>query len=319
MYQQFLNTLAEEGVLVAVASKNEPRTVDEVFSREDVILSRERVFPLVVNWASKAQSVSRVLELWNVTADAVVFVDDNPTELAEVKEAHPGIECLRFPHDADAIYQLLVQLRDLFGRNAVSNEDMIRRASLRARAIAVEADGDAEGFSESLLEHAEAELTLDFEKDPADSRALALLNKTNQFNLNGKRMTERAWADFLADRRTFLLTVGYKDRFGPLGKIAVAGGRIADDAVQIDFWVMSCRAFARRIEHQCLRALFERFAGRPIAFDFVETQRNAPLARFLNDISGSTPVPGLRVTAESFEATCPRLFHRVAIREETGI
>jgi FkbH-like protein len=274
------------------------------------------VFPFAVSWGSKAQAVSRVLSAWNVGADSVVFVDDNVTELAEVNAAHPQITCIRFPaRDPDGVYRMLAQVRDLFGKDRVSHEDTIRLDSLRSRADAGGAAEDADGFSEALLEQAEAEVTLDYEKDPADPRPLALLNKTNQFNLNGRRITERAWAEFLRDPDTFLLTVSYKDRFGPLGKIAVLGGRVESATVHVDRWVMSCRAFARRIEHLCLRALFERFADRALTFDYAHTPRNGPLTQFLSVTMGSAPGPGVPLTRRSFDAACPRLFHDVVVPE----
>ena len=51
-------------------------------------------------------------------------------------------------------------------------------------------------------------------------RALELLNKTNQFNLNGRRYSEPALLRALRDRGQELVVVAYEDRFGPLGTIA---------------------------------------------------------------------------------------------------
>jgi len=314
LYQQMLATLAEEGVLVAVVSKNEPGVVDAAFAREDLLLRRERVFPLAVGWGSKAEAVGRVLARWNVAADDVVFVDDNATELEEVKGAHPAIECLRFPHgDPPGIYALLVRLRERFGRNALSEEDALRLDSLRAAADATDSAEPSEGHSEALLEHADAELVLDFSKDAGDARAFELIWKTNQFNLNGRRPTERGWAEYLRDPHTFLLTATYKDRFGALGKVAVLAGRVDGSRAVVETWVMSCRAFSRRIEHQCVKALFERFDVRQVSFAFTETPRNRPMARFLASLHGGAP--GAPLSAEAFHAACPRLFHRVVLKD----
>ena len=77
----------------------------------------------------------------------------------------------------------------------------------------------------SFLEHVEAEMSFNFDKSPLDPRALELVNKTNQFNLNGKRYTETSWHKYLLGPASFLLVVSYKDKYGPLGKIAVIAGR----------------------------------------------------------------------------------------------
>ena len=312
-YQQMLKTLSDEGVLIAGASKNEPSSVEEAFKREDLILPRESLSMLEVSWSSKAQAVSRILSVWNIGAESVVFIDDSPLELAEVKSAHPDIECLLFPYDdPQGVYDLVWELRDRFGKEKVSEEDRLRRQSIRSSAeIRSPADDSAAGFSDALLEGAEAEVTLKLRKDLNDTRALELINKTNQFNLNGKRVSEAAWAKYLREPNTFMLTASYKDRFGTLGKIAVMTGHVEESRVSVDTWVMSCRAFARRIEHQCLKTVFEKLGNNEIVFDYVKTARNGPVTSFFAELLNETPESSFTMSRELFTANCPALFHRV--------
>lgn len=314
LYQQFLSTLADEGVLVGLASKNDPQIIEEVFGqRDDLLLPKSSVFPLEVSWGSKAKAISRILETWNIGADSVVFVDDNPLELAEVEARWPGIKCLQFPHgDPEGIYRLLVQLRDLFGKSGISAEDEIRRESIRSSAAWRTAGEDsAEGFSEALLEQAEAELTLKLYNDVNDSRALELINKTNQFNLNGRRFADSEWKQYLEQEGTFLLTVSYKDKFGALGKIAVLTGRANGMELSVEAWVLSCRAFARRIEHHCLKFLFDKFGSNQITFEYRETPRNNPVRMFFAQFWPGDLPPRLEISRVQFSELCPRLFHNV--------
>lgn len=320
-YQQFLSSLSQEGVLIGVASKNDPGIVEEAFARADILLPKENVFPFEVSWSSKAHAVTQVLDAWHVHADSVMFVDDDPLELAEVKAAHPGIECVQFlPQDPQGIYDLVERLRDSFGRSSVSHEDQIRLESLRSSASTRFSSAEAEGFSEIMLEQANGELTFDFRKDSRDPRALELINKTNQFNLNGRRFTESAWADYLGRNDTFLLTASYKDKFGGLGKIAVLAGRFERaEEVHVEAWVLSCRAFARRIESHCLQILFEKFKANSITFAYTATERNKPLTRFLEEMLMSAPTPDAVLTASSFETTCPKLVHCVIEADGNGL
>src|SRR6185503_8058158 len=85
LYQQRLRALAEEGILVGVASKNERALVDEAFARPDLVLTAEHLAGTEVHWTPKSESVTRLLQHWNIGAEAVVFVDDSAMELAEVK------------------------------------------------------------------------------------------------------------------------------------------------------------------------------------------------------------------------------------------
>jgi FkbH-like protein len=314
LYQQLLGSLSEAGVLVAIASKNDAKLVDEALTRQDLLLSTQHVFPIDVSWGSKAEAVARVLKAWNVHADSVLFVDDSATELAEVQAAHPAIACLQFPSEPAAVQEFLRRVRDEFGRDRITDEDALRTESVRRQHAVVDAITDSDGYSERLLETSEAQIALVFSRDVGDARALELVNKTNQFNLNGRRYTARTWAEYLSDPKAFLMTATYTDRFGALGKIAVLAGRADHDALQVDVWVMSCRAFARRIEHQCLKALFDRWRIPVVRLAYAETDRNGPFQRFLGGVLKPAP-GGALVTLADFEAACPRLYHTVVVTD----
>jgi FkbH-like protein len=309
-YQMLLASLAESGVLVGVASKNNRDTVQVAFQRSDLLLPQDRVFPMEVHWNAKSSSVERILRTWNISADAVVFVDDSAMELAEVAAAHPGIECIQFlGKDYGAAYQILRRIRDLFGRQKLSAEDQIRMASIRQSANFQQLAGKA--TPEHFLKETNAVVHLDTSVSTKDSRALELVNKTNQFNLNGVRYTESDWALELSRQNTELMVIDYKDRFGLLGKIAVMLGRVDSDTLRIMTWVMSCRAFGRRIEHLCLQMCFQRYQVGRIEFDFVPTNKNGPLREFLNFILGRETGAGAALTREQFEHVCPALYHTI--------
>ena len=309
LYQKLLAALAEEGVLVAVASKNDASVAAKAFAREDILVHPRQIFPMEVHWSPKSGSVDRILRTWNIGADSVVFIDDSLMELAEVGAAHPGMECLHFPtHDDREGYALLRRLRDLFGKQRVSAEDNLRLESIRQGAAFLESAADGAN-PEAFLEQAQAKITFDFSA-AGDPRVLELVNKTNQFNLNGIRYTEADWHRSLGDPGAFLAAVSYADKFGPLGKIAVIQGRTERGSVHITTWVMSCRAFSRRIEFQCLKKLLERFEAEEITFDFKTTAKNSPTQEFFTELLGGTEAPIL-LTAQQFVEKSPRLYHHV--------
>jgi FkbH-like protein len=301
-YQTLLGALASEGVLLAVASKNEPSLVREAFRRRDFVLSEDSVFPMEAGWGPKSESVARILKAWNVGPDSIVFIDDSPLELAEVKAAHPEVECMRFPtKDSPAIYELVLNLRDLFGKNSILLEDSIRVDSIRRQQPNAAAQQVAKAVPNNFLDQIEAEISFNFSKSPLDPRALELVNKTNQFNLNGKRYTEAAWQKYILDPTSFLMMVSYKDKFGPLGKIAVIVGR-GDKRLNVDMWVMSCRAFSRGIEHRCLEELFAKFDVDEIELDYLQTERNSPLTQFLTETLGEAPSPNCTISRRHLPA-----------------
>lgn len=303
LYQQLLAAFAGAGVLLGAASKNDPVVVEDVFARKDLILTKDHLFPIEANWEPKSESVARILQSWNVAANSVIFVDDSPAELAEVAAAHPGIECLHFPtHDYQGAYHLLEQLRNRFGKPQLLGEDFLRAQSLRRTS----GDGSiATPSYECFLDQAKPEVSVEYCESAVDPRALELINKTNQFNLNGNRHTHGSLLRHLK-AGGFILVASYQDKYGPLGKIAVVCGLCRANAVHVETWVMSCRAFSRRIEYRCLEELFERFAADHLTFEFRPTERNAPLRDFLAKMLAAPPSPGCKLTRADFQDRCGR-------------
>lgn len=311
LYQQMLGHLASCGVLLAVCSKNELSNAEAALARKDLFLKQDSFFPVCANWDPKSKSVARILQAWNIGQDSVVFIDDSPMELEEVRQAFPGIVCLEFPKkDPAKLWQLLGELRDLFGKPVVMDEDRLRQASIRTSATLQEMGESAS--SPEFLGSLGGTVTLDWRVNAADKRPLELINKTNQFNLNGHRIGEGEYQRRLEDQNTVLAVVSYSDRFGPLGKVAVVLGTKAHDTVKVTHWVMSCRAFSRRLEHHTLDALFRETNVGEIEFALEMTDKNKPLQEFFRAAGIDPDASGIyRLTRNSFSTEPAALPHQV--------
>ena len=285
LYQKVLASLAEDGVLVAVASKNDPSVVAAAMGRSDLMLPADKIFPIEAGWGAKSDAVGRILRAWNILPEAVAFVDDTALELAEVSQAHPGITTVQFPTgDYPGVLAVLHELRGLFAKGYRTAEDDLRMASLRSGVMFHE-QAATTGSNDAFLSSIQAVITFDFAAGYTTERALELINKTNQFNLNGRRYTQAEWMSEIEAPESFLAVAKYEDRFGPLGTIAVLQGQARDSEVRLNTWVMSCRAFSRRIEHQIVKILFETFEAERISFDFVPTPKNGPIREFLQSVT----------------------------------
>jgi FkbH-like protein len=299
-----------------VCSKNELATVETALARKDIFLDRASLFPVCAGWGPKSTSVGQILRAWNIGEDAVVFVDDNPMELAEVQRMYPALTCRQFRGKSPAhVWNLLGELRDLFGKPVLTEEDSLRQASIRASAQIQELGENT--VTPEFLRSLEGTLTVSWRVETTDKRPLDLINKTNQFNLNGLRIDEGEWLRSLDDPNTILAVISYRDKFGPLGKIAVAAGSQIGGKVKISHWVMSCRAFSRRIEHHTLDCLFRRSAAEEIEFAFQVTERNQPLQNFFETI-GVRPGPdgSLGIRRAAFLSQCGCLPHHISEVEQ---
>ena len=74
-----------------------------------------------------------------------------------------------------------------------------------------------------------------------------MINKSNQFNLTGRRHTQSELKNICANGGD-VWAVSYSDNFGSQGIISVLVLCPQDDGLEIDTWVMSCRVLNRTVE-----------------------------------------------------------------------
>lgn len=278
VYQSLLKKLKRDGVLLVAVSRNDPDTGLEPLRNASMLLRGDDFVCSVCSYSAKSAQIREIAARLNLGLDSFVFVDDNPVELAEVSSQLPAVHCVQFPAHDEGIVLLFAELARRFGRATVTAEDRARTEMYR-RGLeslpAVDAKGaDLTDFLRSLR----MTLTVHDRTGGGYDRAVQLINKTNQFNLNGRRLTDKDVADALAAGGQ-LYTASLDDRNGTHGEILAC--LISREGVMQHF-VMSCRVFQRRVEYAFLTWLAAH-ARVPSELDFVPTQRNEPLRSFLAD------------------------------------
>ena len=121
------------------------------------------------------------------------------------------------------------------------------------------------------------------------TRAHQLINKTNQFNLNGVRIDEVDMADMLAAGGR-LFVADLTDRSGSHGEIIAF---LVDVSGIVRSFVMSCRVFQRRVEYSFLCWLARNWSGPQLVFDYRTSERNAPARMFFDESAFSANADGL--------------------------
>ncbi len=287
VYQTFLRRLKGEGVLLAAVSRNSPEVALEPLRTGRMPLAEQDFVTVVASYHAKSAQVRELVRQLNLGMDAVVFVDDNPVELEEVSRELPAVACLAFPAHDDALPALLGDLHARFGRREVTEEDRTRTEMYRRRIegmVPQEASGaDLEEFLRGLG----MRLTIHDRSTGDRARAVQLINKTNQFNANGRRVTDDEVGAVLAAGGR-LLTATLEDRTGSHGEILAM--LVAPEGV-ITAFVLSCRVFQRRVE-QAFCAWLAAQPGAPAAVDYAPTERNEPFQHFLRDPAFGPAAPG---------------------------
>jgi len=278
LYQTMLGKLKREGVLLAAVSRN-----DEELARAPFVAGRTSLFAddfvaIVASYMAKSAQIRQLAEQLNLGLNAFVFVDDNPIELTEVENALSGISVLRFPESIDALPAFLRKIAELFPRQAVTAEDAQRTDLYRRRLSSMVPNNSAGADITEFLRGLGMVLTITDRSSGDRTRAVQLINKTNQFNLNGRRFTDDEVGELLAHGGR-LLTAELADRTGSHGEILAF---LMDRDRLVRAFVMSCRVFQRHVEFAFL-AWLAGTQDKPLAMDFVETARNEPIRQFLRD------------------------------------
>lgn len=278
IYQNFLKSLAGRGILVAAVSRNDPDLAVVPFAGGEMPLRETDLVAVLASYKPKSAQIKALAEELSLGLDSFVFVDDNPVEIAEVSTALPNVACFRFPESADHLATFLQQIARLFRRDVITEEDRERLQYYRRRTEGMALSDDDGADLSDFLRSLEMKLTINERNSETFNRAVQLINKTNQFNINGKRIEADAVADMLA-RGGHLYTAHLEDRTGSHGEIISC---LLDESGIVRSFVMSCRVFQRRVEHAFLIWLSGR-TGKPLRLDFMATERNEPTRLLLED------------------------------------
>lgn len=296
LYQSLLAKLRREGALLASISRNDREVALLPFRGGHTLLKEEDFVAILCTYGAKSAQMAELARNLNLGLDSFVFVDDNPVELAEMAAALPAVRCVPFPPRAENLPAFFARLALLFARPLVTAEDRERTQMYRRRLEGM-APADLKGADlSSFLRDLRMQLAIHDVTHGDRARAVQLINKTNQFNLNGTRLADAEVAVLLAAGGR-LFAASLDDRNGTHGQILACLLNTESAVVSL---VMSCRVFQRRVEYAFLTWL----AGQPSPprqFHFVSTDRNHPLREFLSDPAFSSPPSGgLAFDPESF-------------------
>lgn len=265
--QKLVSDLRARGVIIAVCSKNDDATARRVFREHpDMILREEDIAVFQANWKDKASNLQAIATALNISTSSLVFLDDNPAEREQVRQALPEVAVPEISDDP-ATYPLTLLAAGYFEVLGFTEDDRQRAEQYRANARRAELAADLHDPHAFLLS-----LDMEATAAPFDAtgrpRVAQLISRSNQFNLTTRRHDETAIAAFEADPRALTLQIRLKDRFGDNGMVSVVIGVADGDTLRVDTWLMSCRVLNRRLEEAVLDLLVE--AARARGLDWIE-------------------------------------------------
>ena len=286
--QATLLELKQRGVVLAINSKNDPAKV----AWEPVAggLGLDHFVSRQISWDAKVVGMRRIAEHLNLKEKDFLFIDDRADERAMVAETYPKMIALD-ANDGRTWRALAFWAELLPAKPGADRTEFYRQRDEREAFISAKAETDA---AERARMYGQLELKVTVrEAGEADiARVADLINRTNQFNMAGSRVTRREVEQWVASADARVLIADAADRFGSMGTIAVLIAVRAAGRIEVPVFVLSCRVFGYGMEFAILaEALRLAEPDQAVFGQFSETEHNQP-CREVYPAAGFSAAPG---------------------------
>ena len=259
--------LDARGILQSIASKND---YDMAWPRLEQLGIAEYFVHPHIGWGRKSDSVCGIAEQLNFALDTIAFIDDLPSERAEVAFRSDAVRC--YPAEDAAT---LIDLPE-FSPEMVTIDARRRRQMYQA---SFRRDAEREGFAgpdEEFLRSLELVMAIKRAEHEDLSRVEELTLRTSQMNATGVHYPDEVLRGLLDDENHEVLTVTLADRFGPHGAVGVMLLEYHSSVWHLKLLATSCRVVSFGAGALILNWLIDQAAraGVHLVADFRPTDRN---------------------------------------------
>nr|MBA3768661.1 hypothetical protein [Acidobacteriota bacterium] len=220
--------------------------------------------------------------------DSFIFIDDDPVPCAEVQAKCPEVLTLQLPQESSRIPGFLNQVW-AFDRLTITGEDEKRTTLYKQNTERERVRKESLSFEDFLTS-----LGLNVqisELQPENIERLSqLTQRTNQFNFTTVRRSQGEIRSLYQAGESECLVVKVSDRFGDYGLVGVIIFRAGSDAINVDTFLLSCRALGRGVEQQMLAKLGEIAKKRGldhVDVTFIDSGKNRPASDFLESVGAN--------------------------------
>lgn len=281
-FQKAILELHEQGVILAINSKNNESDVLEVLRRHPHMILREDHFgAMVINWNNKVDNMKIIADQLNIGPDSMVFADDNPAERQLMRQFLSQVKILELPSNP-ALFATSLRQTSFFTKSGLSEEDRQRGRMYAAQRRRNELQ-DVSVTLDDFLKSLEMICAIRPASLADIKRAAQLTQRTNQFNLTTRRYTEADVRAMLDSSTWNAYVLGLKDKFGDNGIVGLALVEKTNESWRIDTFLMSCRVIGRQAEEAMLDRICRDAVAcgiRRLDAEYIRTAKNALAADF---------------------------------------
>jgi FkbH-like protein len=279
VYQGYLKILKERGILLAICSKNDLDLVEEALRTKPFLVKHEDFVAIKASYERKSIMIRELSKELNLGLEHFVFIDDNPVEVNEILEYLPEVNTFLFPKDLNGLNKIFTELEVKVATSKITAEDK-NRTKMYKNIVQTSHDLKNEIIDLSdYLQSLKMQVTIHDRSKDDNQRAIQLINKTNQFNLNGIRRDEKEVLEIIKNGGN-LYSASLSDKNGEHGEVISI---LIDSTNTALSFVMSCRVFQRDLEYYFLRYLLKNVTPK-LKIIFKSTERNKPASMFINKI-----------------------------------
>lgn len=280
LWNEGLKELMNDGVILAICSKNNESDVEALFAAREMPLKMEDFACKRINWKDKATNIREIAQELNIGLDSMVFVDDNPTERELIRQQLPMVSVPEWPaqpYELPTFYAQLV--KEYFSVYTLTEEDRKKTEQYRQNANRAQLQAQYTDMTD-FLRSLDIQLTIAPATEITIPRIAQMTQKTNQFNLTTKRYTESDIRTLLANGAQ-IWTLAVADRFGDNG---ITGLMIVTNGGEVDTLLLSCRILGKGIEKAFVKTVLSKLEINEIRAKYIPTEKNGQVSDFWNRI-----------------------------------
>jgi len=286
-FQLKIKALKDQGIVLALASKNEKATaIDAINNHPEMVLSMNDFATYRINWEDKAKNISEMVNELNLGLQSVVFFDDSSFERERVRTILPEVFVPDLPKDPTEYSNFISKLH-CFDSSFITDEDKQRSDLYKSEFKRTKLKNKYKSLS-SWIDTLNLEVLIENITSKNSPRTLQLINKTNQMNLSTRRLTEKEFNTWVTKKNNFMWTIRAKDKFGDYGIIGILSITIKDKIAYLVDFIFSCRIVGRFIEDSTIQFLKE-FASKhslkKINGLYKKTKKNSLIYKFLQRLN----------------------------------
>lgn len=288
-FQQYIKEHKDIGIMLNVNSKNEEENAIAGLNHPDGVLKPEDFILIKANWNPKSKNIVDIAQELNILPESLVFVDDNPAEREIVRAQVSGVAIPEI--EKPEHYIQILDKSGFFEVTKLSEDDKKRNEMYKANQERRQQEASFGNYEEYLHSLDMVGTIRPFEPMYM-ARIAQLTNKSNQFNLTTKRFTQSEIEQTAADEKHITLYGKLEDKFGDNGVVTVVIGRVEEELLHMELWLMSCRVLKRDMEFAMMDEVIEKCCERGIKAIrgyYYPTAKNAMVKNFY-ELQGFTKI-----------------------------